>query len=211
MATLSRIDHLVFACADLAQGNDWAEAALGVPAQPGGKHVLMGTHNRLLRLGPRVYLELITIDPEGAAQRARWFGLDTDAVRAKMARGPFVLTWVVACGDVQAAAAQLPEAGEVIAAARGAFSWRITVPADGRLNFDGVLPTLIEWEGTAHPCDGLEDRGCTLLELRLAHPQAEALRPRLDALQVAGPLVLRAGEPAIVARVQSPNGVVELR
>ncbi len=58
------IDHLVVACADLAQGDAWVRSTLGVPSQPGGKHVLMGTHNRLLKLGPRMYLELIAVDPK---------------------------------------------------------------------------------------------------------------------------------------------------
>lgn len=205
------IDHLVLACADLDQGDAWLQGTLGVPSQVGGKHVLMGTHNRLLKLGPRTYLELIAIDPQGAAQRSRWFGLDGDAVRQRMAAGPFMLTWVARCGDVAAAVAAVPAAGEVIAARRGAFSWRITVPADGRLNFDGVLPTLIEWDGDAHPCDGLDDRGCALHELRLAHPAAETLRPLLDALQIGGSVRLQAGDAAIVARVRTPAGVVELR
>jgi hypothetical protein len=209
--TSSSIDHLVVACADLAQGGAWAEAVLGVPAQAGGKHPLMGTHNRLLRLGQRVYLELIAIDPDASAQRPRWFGLDTRAVRERMASGPYLLTWVASCSDVVAAAAREPCLGEVIAATRGAFSWRITVPGDGRLNFDGVLPTLIQWDGSAHPGDGLDDRGCALLDLQLAHPQAEAIRPLLKALQLRAPVRLQAGDAAIVARVRTPNGVVELR
>ena len=43
----------------------------GVAPQPGGKHVAMGTHNALLRLGERVYLEIIAIDPEARSRRAR--------------------------------------------------------------------------------------------------------------------------------------------
>ena len=209
--TLScRIDHLVLACADLANGAAYVRARLGVEAQPGGRHLLMGTHNALLRLGPRTYLELIAVDPEGTAQRPRWFGLDTAAVRARMAEAPFLLTWVAACTDVVAAAALDRGFGEVIAASRGAFSWRITVPADGSLNRDGVVPALIQWSGDAHPCDGLEDRGCTLHGLELRHPQAQGIEPLLAALRVQGPVALRPGPPAIVARLGTPRGEVEL-
>src|SRR5512137_2219048 len=136
MMSSSRIDHLVLACADLAQGATHIRARLGVEVQPGGRHLLMGTHNALLTLGPRSYLELIAIDPDGTAQRPRWFGLDTAAERRRMAKAPFLLTWVVACSDMGAAAALDGGFGEVIAASRGAFSWRITVPADGGLNRD---------------------------------------------------------------------------
>lgn len=209
MTQSCRIDHLVLGCADLARGAQFVLTRLGVDTQPGGRHELMGTHNRLLKLGPRVYLELIAIDAESTAQRPRWFGLDAAAVRARMAQGPCLLTWVARCEDVAAAAASVPAVGEVIAARRGDFSWRITVPADGRLNFDGVLPTLIEWDG-AHPCDRLDDHGCTLQELKLTHPAADAIRPMLASLQIGGPLRLQTGDAAIVARVRTPTGLVEL-
>lgn len=211
MTLRSRIDHLVLGCADLAAGAAFVRERFGADVQPGGKHPLMGTHNALLKLGPRTYLELMAIDPGAPAQRPRWFGLDTAAVRARIARGPCLLTWVAACTDVAGAAALDAGFGEVIAASRGAFSWRITVPADGRPAFDGALPTLIQWDGDAHPCDGLDDRGCALRELELRHPQAARLRPLLDALHVDGPLSLLPGEAALAARIATPRGPVELR
>jgi len=210
MPASCRIDHLVLACADLAQGAAQVRARLGVEVQPGGRHLLMGTHNALLKLGPRTYLELIAIDPGGSAQRPRWFGLDTAAVRSRIADGPFLLTWVAACSDIDAAAALDPGFGEVIAASRGAFSWRITVPADGRLNFDGVLPTLIQWNGDAHPGDGLAESGCSLQALELRHPEAARIEALFDRLQLDAPVLLREGASAIVARVATPRGEVEL-
>lgn len=210
MTRSAHVDHLVLACADLAQGAAHVRARLGVEVQPGGRHLLMGTHNALLKLGPRSYLELIAIDPEGAAQRPRWFGMDTAAVRLRMASGPFLLTWVAACSDVVAAAGLDPGFGEVVSASRGEFSWRITVPADGRLNQDGIAPTLIQWNGDAHPCDGMAEVGCTLRELDLRHPQAARLERLFAALDMRGPVVLRPGEAAIAARIATPRGVVEL-
>ena len=211
MALSCRIDHLVLACAGLAQGAQFVRARLGVEVQPGGRHVLMGTHNALLKLGPRTYLELIAIDPQGAAQRSRWFGLDTAAVRERLAREPFLLTWVASCSDVAAAAALDARFGEVIAASRGAFSWRITVPADGSLAADGIVPTLIQWDGAAHPCDGLEERGCALLELELRHPDAPRIATLFGTLRLDAPLRLQPGAAAIAARLATPRGVVELR
>jgi hypothetical protein len=210
MAPTARVDHLVLACADLAQGARFVRERLGVEPQPGGRHLLMGTHNALLKLGARSYLELIALDPEGAAQRPRWFGLDTEAVRARMAAAPFLLTWVAACGDLEAAARRDARFGEVIAASRGAFSWRITVPADGSLGCDGVLPSLIQWHGDAHPCDGLADRGCALRELVLRHPSAPSLRRLFDGLGLDGAVRVEEGPAAIVARLDTPRGVVEL-
>ena len=80
------VDHLVVAAASLDQGVAWCEATLGITPGPGGKHPLMGTHNRLLKIATEpsrdAYLEIIAIDPAAPPPgRVRWFGLD-DAVAA---------------------------------------------------------------------------------------------------------------------------------
>ena len=42
-----QLDHLVVAARSLDEGAAWCEATLGIVPGPGGKHPLMGTHNRL--------------------------------------------------------------------------------------------------------------------------------------------------------------------
>ena len=207
----SWIDHLVIACADLDQGAAWAGQRLGVAAQPGGKHALMGTHNRLLKLGARSYLELIAIDPGAAAVRPRWFALDNPAVQRRAQAQPFLLTWVAATSSLVEAVVQVPELGEVIAASRNQFAWRITVPQDGRLQFSGVLPAVIEWDGNPHPCDVLPDSGCELIELRLSHPAATSIRPMFRSLRMTGTVELRPGPIDLAARIRTPRGEVELQ
>lgn len=208
----SQIDHLVVACADLDQGAAWLQEQLGVAPQPGGKHALMGTHNRLLKLGERAYLELIAHDPDAPApMRPRWFDLDNSAIRQRATARPFLLTWAAASTSIVEAVVQVPQLGEVLSMARNQFVWRVTVPDDGRLQFSGVLPFVIEWEGEVHPCDALEDRGCELLDLRLSHPAAASILPLFRSLRVAGAVELRAGPIELVARIRSPRGEVELR
>ena len=80
------VDHLTIASTSLEAGARDVERALGVSLLEGGKHPRMGTHNRLLRLGDQVYLELIAIDPVGSPPgRPRWFGLDAPATRSQLA------------------------------------------------------------------------------------------------------------------------------
>ena len=211
MAPACRIDHLVLACADLAQGARFVRERLGVEVQPGGRHLLMGTHNCLLRLGPRVYLELIAIDPDGAAQRPRWFALDAPTVRERAAAGPFLLTWVASTDDIAGAVAPRPALGRVLALTRGEFAWRIAVPDDGGLCLDGALPTLIQWEGDAHPAAALPESGCELVRLDLSHPRADELAAALADLGLSGPVQTGAGPAGISARIRAPLGDVELR
>lgn len=207
----SGLDHLVVACADLDQGSAWAVDALGAEPQPGGQHAAMGTHNRLLKLGPRVYLELLAIDPNAAAlSHPRWFSLDDPGVRARAARSPFLLAWVASTTDIVEAVTRVPALGEPRAFTRNAYAWRLTVTEDGVLPFGGVLPAAIEWSG-AHPCDALEERGCALIELRLSHPAATSVLPLFRELRIAGPLQLKPGPKSLCAVLRTPRGEVELR
>ena len=68
LGAAAALDHLVVAAATLDEGADWCLRTLGVAPGAGGKHPLMGTHNRLLKIAspawPLVYLEIIAVDPE---------------------------------------------------------------------------------------------------------------------------------------------------
>jgi hypothetical protein len=212
MTTLRcEIDHLIVACADLGQGAAWLEARFGVAPQAGGKHALMGTHNMVLRLGERIYLELIAIDPDAPApQWPRWFALDTAHVQSRAQQTPFLLTWAARTDRIAEAVTQVPALGQVLALTRDRYAWRITVPDDGALQFGGVLPTLLQWDGDAHPADALEDRGCTLQRLTLEHPAASSVLPLYRDLRVTGPVDLKPGPRALVAHIATPRGTVEL-
>lgn len=161
------LDHLVVAARTVEEGAAWVEAALGVRMEPGGKHPLMGTHNRLLAIGRGRYLEVIAIDRDAPPPgRPRWFGLDEPAMQARLARGPALIHWAERTDDLEAALADYPEEVEVLDVTRGDLAWRITVPRDGRLPCGGACPTLIQWKGTAHPADRLPPSGAELAELR---------------------------------------------
>ena len=87
----TELDHLVVVAPTLAIGAEYVTRALGVAPQAGGSHPLMGTHNVVLRLGTRLYLEVIAIDPAAPhPERRRWFGLDDLPSHAR----PRLATWV---------------------------------------------------------------------------------------------------------------------
>src|SRR3989442_13632658 len=75
-AVLSRVDHLVYATADLDRGIAEVEQMLGVRATLGGQHPAWGTRNTLVGLGRTCYLEIISRDPDHlpSSRRGR-FGL----------------------------------------------------------------------------------------------------------------------------------------
>lgn len=181
----------------------------GVRAGPGGRHDTAGTHNALMALGGRRYLELIAADPEGNAE----------APLGRRVAGharPRVLSWAVAVDDLDAAVARARRRGYDPGPARplrrrrpdGSWlAWRLAWEGDGV--FEGVVPFLIEWGATPHPALSAP-AGCRILGLRAEHPDPAWARGALAALDVELN-VTEAPEPALVAVIETPNGVVTLR
>ena len=156
------LDHLVVAARSLDEGGAWVESRLGATLVAGGKHSTMGTHNRLLSLGPGASLEVIAVDPDAAPpQRPRWFELDTPAMRERIARSPGLIHWVERVDDLEGALAGYPVPVDIIPFERGGYRWRMALTRDGSLPAGGTFPTLIQWEG-AHPSSALPDAGIRL-------------------------------------------------
>jgi hypothetical protein len=215
----SELDHLVVGCARLEDGLRWVEDRLGAAPVAGGQHVAMGTHNALLRLGARCYLELIAIDPDlPAPARPRWFSLDEPQLQARLARSPELLTWVVRCDSLAAACARVPDLGDVLEMSRGDFRWRIAVPPAGTMAWGGILPAAIQWEGSEdgilHPCDRLPGSGCELISLDLSQPAAvlgtSGIVALFRELRIVGPVDLKSGPKQIAAMIRTPLGDVRL-
>jgi hypothetical protein len=146
------IDHLVYACPDLDMAVDEITRLTGVRPQGGGQHPGLGTHNALLSLGDRTYLEIIAPDPaQPHTGQPMPFGLDhLDA--------PALRAWAAAPDDLDAAVRTARAAGfdygDIVTRNRrtpdnGELSWRMTTYAhDGEV---AVLPFLIDWGQHRHP------------------------------------------------------------
>lgn len=199
------IDHIVIAAPELEEGAARVEECLGVMLQAGGQHPRMGTHNRLLRLGKAMYLEVIACNPfADQPDRPRWFGLDELDGTAPMR----MQTWVARTGNIRDALARSSEVlGEIEAMSRGDLNWHISIPKDGSPPLEGAAPALIEWSAGMHPATQLEDYGLSLAELQLFSPQPERVERLLDSLGFAGPVKVLAGKSTrICALIDTPNG-----
>ena len=216
--SLLALDHLVLAARTLAQGLDWCEAALGIRPDAGGRHALMGTHNRVFAIGsarfPRAYFEIIAIDPDAPAPpHPRWFDLDDAALQRALARGPRLVHWVARCESIAATRAALLAAGidtgEPRQAERmtpqGLLRWRIGVRADGHRPLGGAAPALIEW-GDRHPTDSMPASGVALQAMRVAGWPATPA----TALPAAIECDPRAGAPPISVTLAGARGPVTL-
>jgi hypothetical protein len=216
----ARVDHLVVAARSLDEGQAWSEAVFGITPGPGGKHRLMGTHNRLFAVGspayPRAYLEIIAIDPAAAVSRPRWFDLDDAGLQAAVAREPRLVHFVARCDHAETALAALraggDEPGDLVAAERetpsGTLRWQLTIRSDGRRLCHGALPTLIEWTGV-HPADSMPASGVRLTSLTAFEPDVARLERAWQAIGLRG-VIANAGAPDLVATFATARGDVVL-
>lgn len=204
-------DHLIYAAPDLAAAVEAIERLLGVRPAPGGQHPGWGTANALLALGPDVYLEVLGPDPnQPPPPRPRPFGLD------RLTQGRLV-GWAVKAADlearVRASTQQGYAPGRILPGTRRRpdgtlLQWRLVLPDDFQLPFDGLIPFLIDWQGAAHPAAAAPP-GCTLIDLRAEHPAPAQPRVLLDALGVE--LALTRGTASrLIALIESLAGRVEL-
>jgi Glyoxalase-like domain len=214
-AAMSRceLDHIIIGAASLADGVRFIRERLGVEIPRGGKHPDMGTHNGLMRLGGSAFLEVISIDPEAPHPgRPRWFELDRPAMQARLVESPRLISWAIRSPDIVATAQSSAfPVGEVTALRRDALTWRLTVPADGGIPGDGVMPHVIEWDGGARPWERMADLGCRLEALVIAHPRPETIEAGLRSLCARGIEGVRAEqgpEPMLSARIVTPSGGV---
>ena len=174
------IDHLVVSGETLQDACNYIEESLGVQMQDGGKHALFGTHNKLLGLNGGLYLECIAIDlAVPRPTHTRWFNLDNFSGQ------PRLTNWVCNCEKLEQELVKIPiDVGHIMDVKRAELNWRITVPQNGILPFDGLFPALIEWSSVRiHPAKTLESSGCFLKHLAICHPAGDQMELHLGDLR----------------------------
>ena len=83
---MHKLDHIVLGANTLKEGTDYLEKKLGLSLSEIGYHHNMGTHNRVIKIGENIYLEVIAIDPNAnKPKHFRWFNLDNKK-QQKLAR-----------------------------------------------------------------------------------------------------------------------------
>jgi hypothetical protein len=179
------LDHIVIAARTLEEGVAYVEAAMALKVSPGGKHASVGTHNALVPLLRRRYVEIIAIDPAVAVpRRVRWFGLDEPEVKSKLETGPKLVAYVVRAAKIPNDLRFFPKL-DPQAATRGDFSWTFGFTADGKRPGMGALPYFIAWDAaSAHPCDRLPAAQFDLQSIEISLPCAPSVQMAMNPLEL---------------------------
>ncbi len=205
---VARLDHLTVVAPSLLAGAAYVEAALGVAPGAGRTHPGMGTHNLLLALGPEVYLEVISVDPDaGLIGRPRWFGLDQVPAGSPARLG----AWVASTDDMTKPA--VPELGAVETMRREHHTWKMTVRADGSVPLGGAAPLLIQRSSRISPASALPKTGIHIRKLRIRHPSPSEIEALLEKIGLASqpPIIVTHGDECrLCAEIDTPYGLREL-
>jgi len=202
-----RLDHFAIAGMTLADAEQHVATAIGCPAVGHGVHDHFGTHNALWGAGGDFYIEAIAIDPAAPKlDHPRWFGLD------EFSGPPRLATWILATDDMAATLAHLgSDFGKPVSLQRGTYRWQIAVPKSGANGFDGIAPSIIAWDGPAHPAHDLGQCGAQLRDLHVRHPNIAALADLLaPVLPDDGRVIFDDGPKELSARFDSPTGLLTL-
>jgi GNAT superfamily N-acetyltransferase len=201
------LDHLILGASNLARGIEFVEERTGVRAAFGGVHPGRGTHNALLSLGPRCYLEILAPDPK--QQTLAWFRSLPQLAE------PRLVGWMVHPGDVTALAERLRQSGITyegpIESSRlrhggRALRWKLLRLADSR---HGLPPILIEWSADSpHPAEDAPS-GLSLERFEVFSPDPDQLQRTFEILGVDLPVV-RGDKPRLHARIAGPKGTADL-
>ena len=169
----SRIDHIVIGTANLISGTKILETKLSTKFSPGGVHIIMGTHNKLLKLQSNIYLEVIANNPNvSKPSRQRWFSLDESSIKEKIKKSPRLLCWVLEVDNIEDTVKKCGyNPGEILQLSRDELTWKVTVPSNGKLVENGVLPVLIEWPSNQHPSKKLNNSKVSINKISLFHPE----------------------------------------
>jgi hypothetical protein len=144
-----RIDHIIWATADLDAAAERLERDHGLRAGGGGRHDRMGTHNRIVPLGGG-YLELLAV---ADADEAAGSPLGRAVTERLATVGEGLMGWAVSTDDVTVVAARLGT--ELAEITRQGFVGRLTGVAEAMA--EPALPFFIE-RGRDVP-DPAGDRG----------------------------------------------------
>ena len=206
---LRQIDHLIYTVSNLEQGIKEIETLLGMEPIVGGRHPDYGTHNALVSLGGKTYLEIMAPDPKlPAPDRGRLF-------EHCYQKPPGLATWVLRAADMEDLHARAIEngidLGPVTSGSREQLdgtllTWKLTDPY--AFPCEGALPFLISWGDTPHPAKTAPRAG-KLIGFEIEHPNPELIRSKLQVLDIILK-VKKAEEVRLIAKIQSGMEIVTL-
>ena len=201
-------DHFLLGCSSLEAGIQFMKDKTGIEAVKGGKHPHIGTHNALLSLGEKVYLEIIAPDPEAKS-------LIEEYAFLKEMNAPTLFMWAAHTDKMDDLLKRIQEAGYKNSgispgsrqrADGSVLKWRSLSVETG---INSVVPFFIEWDSSSkHPSID-SPKGCSIDSFEIEYPEPEKLKTVFTQLQIDIP-VKKGIKASLQLKINSPKGTVSL-
>ena len=143
------LDHIVLGSFTLEEGTKFVENILQAKLSDIGYHKDMGTHNRVIRISERVYLEVIAIDPKiSNLNKRKWFNLDNSSLQSKLKKSPQIIGYVIENNDMSINKYYDP----FFLASRDSYKWQFAMPTfknnilESKIVEAGIIPSVISWK-----------------------------------------------------------------
>ena len=172
---MHKLDHIVFGALTLEEGTEFVEDLLQAKLSDIGYHKDMGTHNRVIRISERVYLEVIAIDPKSSnLSNKKWFNLDNSKLQSKLKKSPQIIGYVIEKKDMSISKYYDP----FFEASRANFRWQFAMPTsknnilDSQIIETGVIPSLISWK-SEKPINQMKKNQFELISFEIEIPKKQ--------------------------------------
>ena len=146
---MHKLDHIVFGASTLEEGTEFVENILQAKLSDIGYHKDMGTHNRVIRISEKVYIEVVAIDPKRKnLNNRKWFNLDNSNLQSKLKISPQIIGYVIENKDRNINKYYDP----FFEASRDSYKWQFAMPTfknnilDSEIIEAGIIPSLISWK-----------------------------------------------------------------
>ena len=88
------------------------------------------------------------------------------------------------------------------------MNWKVTVPPDGKLIDNGILPILIEWNKDQHPSKKLSNSSVSLNRISLYHQEPKKIKQIISNLIQSDLIEVSEGAPKIELILTTQNGEI---
>jgi len=203
------IDHIVYAVTDLAIAVEDFSNRTGLKVVQGGQHLDQGTHNALVRIDEKTYLEFIAKDPTiPSPASGTWMGLD-------LIKENKITRWSLGSSRIVAEAKMLSdfngalgivEEGRRAKSDGSTLKWKMTnVLASPTVD---VVPFLLDWGNSAHPTEGITKAGA-IIDFKIYTNQKAELARLYDTLHL-NLIIEESDTPKMELVLGTPKGQVTL-
>ena len=146
---MHKLDHIVLGSFTLEEGTEFLENILQAKLSDIGYHKDMGTHNRVIRISEKVYIEVVAIDPKRKnLNNRKWFNLHNSNLQSKLKISPQIIGYVIENKDRNINKYYDP----FFEASRDSYKWQFAMPTfknnilDSEIIEAGIIPSLISWK-----------------------------------------------------------------